>query len=250
MRKLFADKHMIFVLFALYVLVMSNQAHAIDLSAIWSSLTSKTTTTLGTIFANFDKSGRVAIGLVKYGAFLVSLILLIIAANKFIRHGQGKETISSAVWSLGASIFLFSMMPAVDTFSQTMGIRQAAGGTELSNLVSSCSQLAGVCDDETASKALEAQMQASLIGLVTFIRLIGFIAVFKGGYALHEMGSQGGGRKSFWSALMFVAAGVGCINIIEVALIIGNTFVPNSGYVDFFENGVGKVVLPSHLGGG
>ena len=60
------------------------------------------------------------------------------------------------------------------------------------------------------------------------------------GYLMFSFGlfqeGGGGGSTSFWKSVMFMIGGTACINVIAVAILLGNTLAPNSGFTNFLTD--------------
>lgn len=181
---------------------------------------------IATIFANLDGTGRVAIAIVRFFSVPVGIILVIIGILKFIRASDGKEQFSHGVYAFAAGLLLFSFMPSLDLLSNSIGLNGASVGLE-----KACNFSFNSCENEMES--LSAYSKAGLLGVITFIRLLGAIALFRGIYAIYEAGNRQNG--AIWKAIGFIFGAVLCWNVVVVALWFGNTVVPNSGFVDFIH---------------
>lgn len=184
-------------------------------------------TSIATLFINFDKTGRALIAAVKWTAVLTGVTLVILSFMKMIRAADGKEQMSKSVYTMIAGLLLVSFIPTIDILTSTMGMGQASIG-----LSPACNfKLAG-CASELDS--LEKYTEAAITGVLTFLRLVGFIAVAKGIFILHQMGN-GTGQASFWKAMAFMLGGAACVNIIVVSIAVGNSFVPNSKFSNYMK---------------
>ena len=214
-------------LFGLMMFMSINDAHAAWYDDLLNKVKSSGSN-VATIFANFDMSGRVFIAIIKYLAVIVGIILAIISCVMFVRASDGKEQVSNGFYALFASIFLVSFVPSIDLLSNTMGMSDANVG-----LAKACTFTFQSCANDINS--LSAYAKAGLVGVITFIRVVGYLAFFRGVYGIFELAKnrQGGG---VWKSLMFMIGGVACINVITTALLFGNTLAPNSNFVDFIHD--------------
>lgn len=221
-----------FILLVVCSLFLSDSAYANNwLSNIFSS-----PTTISHAMANADSAFRVAIAIVKTLAFSVGFFLCFLSLIKFVRFSDGKEQLSSPLLTLISGIFLVSFVPAIDMLSLTVAGSQGA-----------TSGLKMVCKFEFDGCAnvndISNYSKAALTGVITFIRLIGFIAVFRGFYMIFEMGkSGGGGNKTFFASLMHICGGIACINSILFAIAIANQIAPNSALSNFLQTESSQLV--------
>lgn len=182
---------------------------------------------IATIFANLDGTGRVFIAIVKFFSVPVGIILVIIGILKFIRASDGKEQVSNGIYAFIAGLLLFSFMPSLDLLSNSIGLNGASVGLE-----KACNFSFSACENEMTS--LSAYSKAGLLGVITFIRLLGAIALFRGIYAIYEAENKQNG--AIWKAIGFIFGATLCWNVVAVALLVGNTVAPNSGFVDFIHD--------------
>ena len=226
------------LIIASVLLFLTNMAHA-GTFADWMNnfLGSSSANTIGSMFANLDSSLRVGIAVIKFFSIAIGLIFVFNAALKLIRFSDGKSEIKESVYALIAGIAMVSFVPVIDILSNTLTVGNQAFGLDK------------VCDYSfdgcPQTQSLEEHSKAALVGIVTFIRFLGFIGVAHGISILHSLGKNGGGNKSISSAITFIIGGVLCINAVGAAIIIGNTMAPGSGFVEFFRDSeIGKAIAP------
>ena len=221
-------KHLLFT--AILLLLLYTIHPEIAYAAWYDSLLSNVKSSgsnIATIFANLDGTFRVSIAIVKFFAVVVGLILVILSVVKFVRASDGKEQVSGGIYALIAGVLLFSFMPTLDLLSNTIGLNGASIGLE-----KACNFSFKACENEMST--LSEYSKAGLLGVITFIRLIGVVALFRGLYAIYEIGSNRH-NGSVWKAIGFMSGAALCFNVIAIALLAGNTVAPNSGFVDFIH---------------
>lgn len=225
----------LFILF-FYFISKQNIAYAAWYDGLLTNIKGQTSN-IATIFANFDGIFRISIGLLKFVAIIVGLTFFVQGGLKLVRASDGKEMASSSLYTLIASVFFISFVPAIDMFSNTMGFNGTTDG-----LARACEFTFKACVDNNSS--LSGYIKAGLTGVISFVRLVGYIAIFRGFYGIYELGGKGGGgQNGFWKAVMFMVGGVICVNILPFGLLIAREAAPNSGLVDFLENSDFSLVI-------
>lgn len=229
------------ILLALFAILFTQFAYGAPANDFWSSISDLfkgggggSSSSISTLFINFDKSGRAIIAAIKITAAIVGIILVVYSLIQMVRVSDGKEKVSSSVFSLLAGVALWSFIPAIDMVSNTMGM-----GNQAIGLAPACEFKVTNCASQINS--LEAYTKAAFTGIITFIRLVGFIAIFRGIYVFYEMGKNGG-QASWPKAAMFILGGVACVNIIIVAVTLGNTIVPDSEFTDYIKTHYNSVI--------
>ena len=168
---------------------------------------------IGQMFANFQRSSEVLTKLVQYSSYAIGLFLIMASAYKFSQLGQGQLSAKVPITMFFCGVGLFALTGSLSIALETMSMGNGPG-----------SILA------PSTPGLDAQGQAAIMGVIYFIRLIGYIAFVRGFLLLNQAGSgqQGGqGQQgSIGRGLTHIFGGAAAINLKEFATIIGNTIAP------------------------
>lgn len=220
------------ILFATLILVLPQITYAAGNNDFWNLLSgifggsNSDATTVSSMFINLDKTFRAGIAAVKITSFVIGAFLLINSFVHLIRVSDGKEKLSTALFTMVSGLLFIAFISTIDILSGTLGMGNASVG-----LSPACNFKVSGCASEINS--LEKYTEAAMTGILSFIRLVGFIAVVKGILTLHEMGKTNGQQGSIWKAFGYMLGGVACVNIIIVVLAFGNTAAPNSKFNEF-----------------
>lgn len=162
------------------------------------------------MFANFKSSGDSLIRLTQVAAYMIGVFLVMGSVFKFAQVGQGQVTIRSPIIMFFAGIALIALTGTLAVLTQTMSMGSGPGNI----LMPSGGGLA-------ASKA------QAIMGVLTFIRLIGYIAFIRGWLLINQYGAASQPQPGLLSkALIHMVGGVAAINVQITAKILANTFAP------------------------
>lgn len=185
---------------------------------------------LADMFGNLIAFNIFGYSFIKWMAILTGTFLIILAAHKYVRSGDGKEEVRASFYALVAGICLVSMSSFIEIVSTTLAIDNNSMGT---TLISSCAMDFAQDRNCGMDDSVEAQMLRGIHGVITFLKFLGACGVFRGFYGIYEMGNnkQGGG---FWKSIMFIFGGTMCINIIGFAILFTNTIAKgNTGFTSY-----------------
>lgn len=165
---------------------------------------------IGSMFANGTASFLALISLVKYMSYLIGLFLVINAIFKLSKLGTDPQTSPKApIVSFVVGVAVFSLVGAISIMSTSLAMGNGPGDILLSSSGSSWTT----------------QTLAALTGVLTFIRLLGYIA-FVRGWLMINAAAQGGRDGSIGRGLTHLFGGVAAINIQVTAKILATTFAP------------------------
>lgn len=227
---------MFFSLLIVAILLLTDKSYAFNFWDMVSDFVDKNkgqTVTISTMFINFDMTGRSIISAIKFTAYLAGFALFCGFCLSAIRAGEGKERATVALMKLIASLLLISFVPYLDTLSNSLGFNGASIG-----LSEACNFKFTACADQMQS--LSDYSKAAITGVITLIRLVGLISLFKGITILCEKNQ---GRPIFLRFCVYTIAGALCYNIIQFAIIVSNTLMPHNKFSSYLLEQYGKEVI-------
>lgn len=172
--------------------------------------------TLGSMFANFTKSAVALTDLVKYSVNIIGLYLVVAAVFKFIKNSQDpREGIKTPLVMAAVGICIFSLTDTVSVVAQTMALGDGPG---------SIIAPSGNGIDASASAAIE--------GVITFVRLLGYIAFVRGWLFLVDYGN-GKTDGTMSRGLVHICGGIAAINLNLTIKILANTLAPGISFGGF-----------------
>lgn len=164
--------------------------------------------TIATMFANGTKSFNAITKLVQYTAYLIGIFLIIGSLFKLSQLGSSQQvTAKMPLVMFFTGIGIFALIGSINVVSQTLSMGSGPGDALMPSIGS---QFAGVGEAVT--------------GVLTFIRLIGYIAFIRGWLMLNAAGQ--GKADMVKRGLIHLGGGVACINITIAAKILATTFAP------------------------
>jgi hypothetical protein len=184
-------------------------------SVFAQSPTSSTTTglmaDLGTMFANGTQSFVSLTNFVQAFSMVIGIFLVMGSVLKFSQLGTDPRLSPKVpIIMFFSGIALFSLMSVVDLVSGTLAMGNGPGDILMTN---------------TAS--FQQQTVAAIQGVLTFVRLVGYIAFIRGWLILNRMG-QGDNNATIGKAITHICGGVAAINSELTATILRNTFSPST----------------------
>ena len=178
--------------FLVLSLFLANSAHAQD---------------IGTMFANFTASSEAIIKLVQAVSIIIGVYLVIGSIFKFVQLDRGQIGLKTPLIMFLSGIGIFALSGSIAVVTQTMAMGNGPGNILLPN-----------------SSKMSAQTSAALLGVLTFIRMVGYIAFVRGWLLInqHAQGKEG----TLGRGLTHIFGGVAAINVVVTAKILANTFAP------------------------
>lgn len=168
-------------------------------------------TNLGTMFANFSESAAALTELVKYSSYIIGMFLVVGAIFKFMKNANDpREGIKAPLVMLSCGIGIFALTSTVSIVAETMALGSGPG-----------SILA------PSGGGISAASGAAIQGVVTFVRLLGYIAFIRGWLFLVDYGN-GKVDGTMARGLVHIAGGVAAINLIATLKILANTLAPGA----------------------
>ena len=187
----------------LYFGITAMPAHAATASSVASDI--------GTMFANGTKTWVAAQNAIIMAGYLMGAYFIIAAIMKMPQTADPQARVSPkqpiAMFCVG--IALFTLMGFLESVTATMSMGSGAGDVLIG----------------TVSSGGNATMSAAITGVLTFIRMIGYIAFIRGWLMLNQ--SAQGKDGMMGRALTHICGGVAAINVKITALMLAATFAPN-----------------------
>lgn len=183
-------------------------AAALGMLMIMPEAYAQSSVTLSTMFANAQASFDALIKLVQFSAYIIGLFLVVGSIFKFSQLGSNHQmSPKTPIIMFCCGIGIFALTGTVSIMTATMAMGSGPG----SILLPSSSSLSG-----TTAAAMQ--------GVLTFIRLIGYIAFIRGWFLLNQAGQGKDGVIA--RGLTHIAGGVGAINVVILGHILAATFAP------------------------
>lgn len=173
-------------------------------------------TTVGDMFANGRASFEALIRLVKAASYIIGIFLVMGSIYKFShlgRHNGGNTPMSpkTPIVMFFAGIGIFALTNSISIATATMAMGSGPGQILVTG---------------TGGAGWTAQTTAALTGVLTFIRLVGYIAFIRGWLMLNQSAQPNGQPGLLGRALTHIFGGVAAINLTIFAKILANTFAP------------------------
>jgi len=199
-----------FILFcvALFgLLFFQNPAFAQSVTGSASSCSA--TVNLNSMFCNFKESAEAITKLIKYSSWIIGLYLVISSVFKFSQLGSNPQMSPKIpIVTFFVGIGVFSLTGAVSIAMETMAMSGANGAGAF------LAPKAGV-GDFTAG---------GILGVLTFIRMVGYLAFVRGFLLLNQAGL--GKEGVLGRGLTHIFGGAAAINVQGTADILANTLAP------------------------
>lgn len=165
---------------------------------------------IGQMFASGTSSFVAVTKLIKYTSYLIGLFLILGSIFKFSQLGSNQQlTAKTPIVMFCVGIAIFALTGSINVVGQTLSMGNGPGNI--------------LMPVETGGSAA---MSAAMTGVLTFIRLIGYIAFIRGWLMLNSAGGTQAKDGIIGKGLTHLAGGVACINIGITAKILANTFAP------------------------
>lgn len=165
---------------------------------------------IGSMFAAFTSSAVEISKLINVAAYIIGGYLVINSIFKLTKINQQGGSLKGALVMFGCGIALFAITGSISIALETASLGTAEGpGSVL--------QAAG-------TDGMPQAMQQAMTGVLTFIKMIGYIAFVRGWLLLNAAGN--GKDGALFRGLTHIFGGVAAININVTAKIIANTIAP------------------------
>lgn len=168
-------------------------------------------TNIGQMFANGQASFDALIKLVKFSAYIIGIFLVLGSIFKFSQIGTNPQiTLKTPLTMFVAGIGIFALVGTVSIATQTLAMGSGPGDIFVQG-----------------GDGWTAQTMAAMKGVLTFIRLIGYIAFIRGWLIINQYGQGGqGAQGGLGRGITHIFGGVAAINVTFTAQILANTFAP------------------------
>lgn len=166
-------------------------------------------TTIGSMFANGTATWVAGMKVLKIAAYLFGAYLIVGSIMKMPQLADPQARVSPktpiAMFLIGVA--LFTLMGMVDMVSTTMAMGSGAGDVLLG-------QVSGG----------NGNMAAAITGVLTFIRMIGYIAFIRGWLMLNQSAQGKDGMMT--RAFTHIGGGIAAINVKTTVYMLAATFAP------------------------
>lgn len=166
-------------------------------------------TTVGSMFANGTATWIAGMKALKIVSYLFGAYLIVGAIMKMPQLADPQARVSPktpiAMFIIG--IALFTLVGMVDMVSTTMAMGSGAGDALLGKV-----------------NGGSGNMAAAITGVLTFIRMIGYIAFIRGWLMLNQSAQGKDGMMS--RAFTHIGGGIAAINVKTTAYMLAATFAP------------------------
>lgn len=185
-----------------------NMGVLLALSLILFTPNAQAATDIGTMFANGQASFEALIKLVKFSGYIIGIYLVMGSIFKFSQLGSNPQmSPKTPITMFFAGIGTFALIGTVSIATQTMAMGSGPGDILV-----------------TGGAGWTAQTMAAMKGVLTFIRLVGYIAFIRGWLLINQYGQ--GKEGTLGRGLTHIFGGVAAINVTVTATILANTFAP------------------------
>lgn len=182
------------LIYAIFFLLLSSNAHAAP--------------GIGEMFANFQGSAEAIIRLIKASSYLIGLFLIASSIFKFTQlGGQSQVTLKTPIIMFLSGIGIFALTGSISVVSQSLAMGEGPGSILM-----------------PSSTGMAASASSAILGVLTFIRMVGYLAFIRGWLLLNQHGQ--GKEGTLGRGLTHIAGGVAAINVTITAKILANTFAP------------------------
>jgi hypothetical protein len=162
---------------------------------------------IGTMFANGTATFVAMIKLIQYSSYLIGIFLVLGSIFKFSQLGSNPQmTAKIPLTMFFVGVAIFALTGTLNVVGQTMAMGNGPGAA----LLPATSGTAGI--------------QAAMTGVLTFMRLVGYIAFIRGWLMLNAAGQGKEGMIN--RGLTHIVGGMACIHIDIFARMIAATFIP------------------------
>lgn len=164
---------------------------------------------ISTMFAAGTASFAAITKLVQYSSYLIGIFLVVGSIFKFSQLGTNPQMTAKTpivMFLIGSCIF--ALTGSISVVSQTFSMGAVGPGNALM----------------PAAAGLDASVSAAMTGVLTFIKMIGYVAFIRGWLMLNAAGQGKEGMIN--RGLTHLGGGVACINIPIFAKILAATFAP------------------------
>lgn len=169
-------------------------------------------TSVSAMFANGTASFESMIKLLTTTCYVLGAFLVISAIFKFAQMSDPQKGISpkTPIVMFLVGVVLYAFTPALNIVAQTMSMGSGSGSFLM------------------PGAAVNGTVTATMKGVLTFIKLIGYIAFIRGWLMYNKAASaQGGGNDGlFFRGTTHILGGIAAINVVWTARILANTFAP------------------------
>lgn len=168
----------------------------------------QTPVNIGSMFANGTSSFEAITKLIQYSSYLIGTFLIVGSIFKLSQLGSNPQMTAKTpivMFAVGAGIF--ALTGSIAIVSQTLSMGSGPGNALL-----------------PTPAGVDASVGAAVRGILTFIRMIGYIAFIRGWLMLNSAGQGKDGMIG--KGLTHLAGGVACINITIFAKMLAATFAP------------------------
>lgn len=165
--------------------------------------------TVGAMFANGTATWVAAMKALKIAAYLLGAYLIVAGIMKMpqLADPQARVSPKTPISMFLVGIALFSLIGMVDMVTATMAMGGGAGNA----LIDQVNGGSGT-------------MAAAITGVLTFIRMIGYIAFIRGWLMINQ--SAQGKDGMLTRALTHICGGIAAINVKTTAYMLAATFAP------------------------
>lgn len=163
---------------------------------------------IGEMFANFQGSAEAIIKLIKTASYIIGLYLIVGSIFKFTQlSNQGQMTMKTPIIMFLSGVGIFALTGSLSVVSQTLAMGDGPGSLLM-----------------PSGGGMAASTSAAILGVLTFIRMVGYIAFIRGWLLLNQHGQ--GKEGTLGKGLTHIGGGVAAINVTVTAKILANTFAP------------------------
>lgn len=167
-------------------------------------------TNIGSMFAAFKDSAIQISILINVAAYIIGAYLIINSIFKFIKANQQGGSFKGAIVTFLCGVALFAITGSISMALETMAFAQATGPGE--------ALLA------TGTDGMSGAMQEAMTGVLTFMKMVGYLAFVRGWLLLVAAGN--GKDGTLGKGLIHIFGGVALINVTFTAKLVGNTIAP------------------------
>jgi hypothetical protein len=178
--------------------------------------------TISSVFANGTASFVALLNLLQYVAYAMGLYFVVVSVTKLpkLADAQAKMSPKEPIINFLVGICLITITKTMLIVSNTMALTSGPGDSLFGAISSGGSTT----------------YAAGISGVLTFIRLVGFIAFLRGWLLINSLSVQGGGRQGeFGRGLTHIFGGIACMYIKVTAIILANTFAPTMNISKFIS---------------
>lgn len=166
---------------------------------------------IGQMFANGTNTWVAAIRLIRIIAYVIGAYLIVASIMNLPKTSdpQSGITIKNPIIMFSVGVILFTVMGTLDVVTTTMAMGSGAGDALLDKVNGGTGPMA-----------------AAVTGVLTFIRMIGYIAFIRGWLMLNQYSGRQAQPGMMSRGLTHIIGGVAAINVKTTALMLVATFAP------------------------